>query len=111
MRLSLYGWGRYVLNHDLINFDVSDLELSRDRTYFGDQAYIERHDPESDGEPDGLELVAKASNVSLNGDFLVRVRLTKDEIANLARIAFRDDPFADVVAALSTGHTNTPSSM
>jgi len=48
-----------------------------------------------------LRIVARADKVSLNGDFEVTVRLTKDEIANLARIAFGKDSFDDVVDALS----------
>jgi hypothetical protein len=50
-----------------------------------------------------LAIVAKAENVSLNGNFEVTIRLTKDEIANLARIAFAENSFAEVVDALSRG--------
>lgn len=101
MKLILYGWRRSVRNHELIDRDVSQLELSQNKSYFGNEAYIERSDTEFNLEPDGLEIVAKAENVSLNGNFSVRVQLTKDEIANLARIAFAKEPFAEVVAALS----------
>jgi hypothetical protein len=56
--------------------------------------------PSASGE---LAIVAKAENVSLNGNFEVTIRLTKDEIANLARIAFAENSFAEVVDALSRG--------
>ena len=101
MKLMFYGWGRYVKDQELINSDVSQLEVSQNKAYSGNEAYIERLDTEFNSEPDGLELVVKAAKVSLNGNYLVRVRLTKEEIANLARIAFAKEPFSEVIVALS----------
>jgi hypothetical protein len=101
MRISMSGWRRDVLNHHVVDRDVADLEPSEDKTYFANEAYIEKSDTRFNAEPEGLEVAAVAEKLSLNGDYVVRVKLTKDEIANLARIAFRNDPFGDVVTAFS----------
>ncbi len=56
--------------------------------------------PKTHGE---LRILAKAENVSLNGNFEVTVSLTKNEIARLAAAAFAEDSFSDVLDALSRG--------
>jgi hypothetical protein len=53
------------------------------------------------GEPDGLDVRAYAHDFMGRGSFVVTVRLTKREIANLARIAFAEDRLSDVINALS----------
>jgi hypothetical protein len=100
MELFFCGWRRHVRSHVLIDLDISGLELSENRSHSRGEAYIES--PEHHTlKMSGLDVVAKAQNVSLNGDYYVRVTLTKEEIANLARIGLRNDPFGDVIAALS----------
>jgi len=99
MKLLLKGWSKYVLDHTLIDNDISKVKASQEEATSGGHC-LEIVPPETTVSGD-LRIVARASNLSLNGDFEVTVRLTKDEIANLARIAFGKDPFADVVDALS----------
>ena len=96
MKLLLRGWDRYELDHTLIDNDISKIK-SPEPEITPDEC-LRIRPPNALGE---LGIVAKAENVSLNGNFNVTIRLTKDEIANLVRIAFGNDPFADVVNALS----------
>jgi hypothetical protein len=99
MKLLLRGWSKYVLDHTLIDDDISNVKASEEEASPGGDR-LEIVSPETTVSGD-LRIVAKAKNLRLTGDFEVTVRLTKDEVANLARIAFGKDPFADVVDALS----------
>lgn len=96
MKLLLKGLDRYVLDHTLIDNDISKAESAEPDIPPGDCLSIKPLNALGE-----LRIVAKAENVSPNGNFQVTIRLTKDEIANLVRIAFGKDPFADVVDALS----------
>jgi|SRR5215469_1563812 len=98
MKLHLRGWSRYVLDHTLIDKDISKAKEWAEATSGGNCLEIVAPGTTISG---ALQIVAKAENLNLNGDFEVTVWLTKDEIANLARIAFGKDLFADVVDALS----------
>ena len=98
MKLLLTGLDRHQLDHMLIDTDISKAKSPEPDISSGDCLRI--RPPSASGE---LRIVAKAENVSLDGNFNVTIRLTKDEIANLARIAFAEDSFAEVVDALSSG--------
>lgn len=79
MRDRTEGWGRGLLENGVIT-----------------EVGIEQ------GEPDGLEVVAYAPNaMGSRGNFALTVRLTKREIANLARIALAKDRFSDVIDLLT----------
>jgi len=98
MKLLLRGRDRYELDHTLIDNDISKVKSPEPDMAPGVGLLI--MPPSASGE---LGIVAEAENVSLNGNFKVTIRLTKDEIANLARIAFAEDSFPEVVDALSRG--------
>jgi hypothetical protein len=85
MKLLLEGWDRHELNHTVVDGEISEFK----------EPYLNAL-----GE---VRVLAKAENLSLNGNFEVTVCLTKDEIARLARIAFAEDLFSDVLNALSQG--------
>lgn len=55
---------------------------------------------------DDLMLIGDARDLRLNGNYQVTVRLTKDEIADLARVAFEGDSFAAVIDVLSKKRTD-----
>jgi hypothetical protein len=59
---------------------------------------------------DGDELIirSRANAVQLHGDYEIDIRLTKKEIANLARAVFNNDRFGTVVHVLSRKKRASP---
>ena len=96
MKIELEGWLRHVLIHTLMESDISKVKPSEDGVPSVSEARLRW--PTKSGE---LVIRGHAEGVSLNSDFEVSVRLNKDEIANLARIAFEKDSFSDVIGLLS----------
>jgi type IV secretory pathway TraG/TraD family ATPase VirD4 len=79
----------------LIDRDFSQTQPSENEEfYYRDQVYIESDEK-------SVCLVSSAENVSLMGDYCVRIQLTKEEVANLARIALGSMRFDQVVELLS----------
>lgn len=93
----LSGWRRNVRVYKLIDADISKLEPSENREYWEGTTYIETRESREDQSRE-VEIVRKAPELALNGDYMVRLRLSKADVANLVRIAFSDDA---LVAALS----------
>ncbi len=55
---------------------------------------------------DSVEIETGVENLNLHGNHVVRVRLTRNEIANLVKIAWADKSFAEFVEALSQRTAN-----
>ena len=104
MRLEFEGWLRHLIDHTLINTEISKLRPDDDEGCPIHGARIVG--PTILGE---LIIRASAEKLNLHGDYKVEIRLTKAEIANLARIAFENDSFADVLDALSQTAEDRPS--
>lgn len=101
MKIEVRGMNHYVADRELMNTDISAARS------------FEEHTDDCDCYPirgcGDLAIKVSAENVHLNGNYEVTVSLTKDEIANLARIAFRKERFGDVVAALTERGRKIPS--
>jgi len=105
MKVLLDGWKRCTGGHQLVACDVSNAGLHNESDGWGrgmlEDGVIRAVGLEQ-GEPTGLEIVAYAHNVmGSRGNFALTVRLTKGEIANLAKIAFGRDQFSEVISLLS----------
>jgi hypothetical protein len=56
---------------------------------------------------DGEVLIEKGvENCRIHGNQVLQMRLTKNDIANLVRIAWGKQPFGDLVDALSKKHSS-----
>lgn len=95
MKLSFSGWRRDMGPNTLVDRDFSLAKLGdAEDGYYGDHVYVE-------AEATCVDLITRATNVSLNGSYCVRISLTKEEIANLARIALASTPFGEAIQLLS----------
>jgi hypothetical protein len=93
MKVSFEGAWRFSGSYGLMDSDLSDLRPGHSRW----PARLE-----IDASSGDLEIVSTTGSERLGpGRYRVRVRLTKKEIANLAKIALRNEPFGDVVDSLS----------
>ena len=97
MEVNLTIWDKTTgKSHRLIDHDISEVKAGAD-TGPGRHGRIDCLQVAKSGEL--LEITALAENVELDGNYKVKVWLTKNEIANLARIAFSEDRY--VIDALS----------
>jgi len=95
MEISCIGLRRWVHTHTLGSGDVPVVQgPGPSGLYSIDQIYVETED-------DDITIISGARKLSLSGNYVVRVRLTRGDIANLARVAFEGQPFGQVVDALS----------
>ena len=51
--------------------------------------------------PDGVMVSADTKDLKLNGDYLVRLKLSKDDILWLAKVALRNEAFGKVADAMA----------
>jgi hypothetical protein len=90
MKVSFEGAGRFCGSHVLMDRDLSDFRL----------------EIQSDTGSGDVEIESTTVSERLGGGrYRVRVRLTKKEIANLAKRAFRNESFGEVVDSLSRCET------
>lgn len=102
MELLFSGWKRFISTHRLVENDISRARPMKSKTYWRGRAYISTAKTSPQGvSSEEIEIATNADNLVLHGDYLVRIRLTKAEVANLAKIAFAKDPFGIVAAALA----------
>ena len=92
MKISAEGYFRNCGVHVLKQNDLSGVE---------EQESCYRDGIQRDGESGDLSIVTVAHNVRLDGSYRMILRLTKREIANLARIALSSESFGGAVEALS----------
>jgi len=83
MHISCEGLRHADKNHILVDKDIAQAEaFLLGETYSTDRIYYENED-------NGLEVLsATSAKLQLGGDFLLRVRLTKRDIATLVTLAF-----------------------
>jgi hypothetical protein len=96
MRISCEGWKRVQNCHVLMNRDISRISPTHPNQKANrDNVYI--HVRESD-----IGIFCGVDNLSIGrGNYAVDIRLTKEEIINLARIALAKEPFGKVIEQLS----------
>ena len=94
MKVSCSGWRRTVLDHDLIEGDISHVKPSENTRYYAGEIYIEVKDRK-------LAILSRAENLHLSGDYFFRISLSRNEIANLAMVAFGKKQLSGVIDALS----------
>src|SRR5258707_3631589 len=94
MRIWCQGWKRVQNDHILLDHDISGIAPSNESIYDRDHVYINVDNPT-------LKIKAGIENLTLNGSFYIEVVLSKEEIINLARIALANEPFGEVIDALS----------
>jgi hypothetical protein len=96
MRIHCEGWKRSQNCHELMNRDISRvLPSNPDQTPYRDEVYIYIHEKE-------IRIFSGIENFSMGkGNYAVDIRLTREEIINLARIALAKEPFGKVIELLS----------
>jgi hypothetical protein len=96
MEVKCWGKGRKRYTHYLIpdDADISKVGPSGSHEY----QLFRRISINEDG--DALVVRSSTKGIAMNGHFWITVRLTKKEIANLARIAFAEVPFGEVANLL-----------
>ena len=97
MKISLEGWRRRTGWWNISDRDISKLEISSDSpsVYDYSKTYLYRDDSGN------VVVEHRTQNLRLNGHYLARTTLTANDIASLARIAFRGKPFDEIVNLLS----------
>jgi hypothetical protein len=96
MEISCKRRRRQVYNQQLIADmpDISGIGLPESRGY--DRFRTIRMEQDSKA----LVITSLTPRIALGGHFWITVKLTNKEIANLARVAFADTPFGEVVKLL-----------
>lgn len=94
MRVACEGWRHVDKFHKLMDRDISAVNTSTENTYLRDQVHIHVDDGH-------LYIATGVENLKMKGNFSVEIRLSKEEIINLARIALVEEPFGKVIRGLS----------
>ena len=97
MRVSVEGWRR---NHGQIELFTGRLSAARvDReitAYSHDEIQIEARSPSDDSAPE-MVTISKRITVRLTGDYLMKVKLSKTDVAFLAWVLFIKSPLNNLV--------------
>ena len=96
MEVSLEGWRRNCGSLNISRAEVETLEFTEaPASYSGSKIYFFRR---KNGE---VVIRHRAPDLRLNGDYLASIKLTPEDIAAMARVAFKGRPFEEVVALLA----------
>jgi hypothetical protein len=97
MRVEMAGWSRDCGAHKIAEVDLAKLDALTGvpGRYDAQKTYIY---PNPRGE---VVVERKAGGIVLNGNFLLSLQLTPEDVAAMARIAFKGMPFEKVAALLA----------